>query len=111
MKIALCLLFALCFASTASAQCENGICLLPKVAATVQNVVSVPFRVVSSVSRPVSGEDCGCQGQCGQPGCTCAPQSAPEISFAAVPMRTPVRTVLRAPFQARPLKRLFSGCR
>jgi hypothetical protein len=97
MKIMLALCFALGLSSMASAQCENGVCFLPKVAATVQNVASVPFRVVSAVSQPAS-----------QP---VSEESFSPVVAAAVPMRTPVRTILRAPFRARPLKRLFSGCR
>lgn len=107
MRIGICAMAGvLCFAGMASAQCEGGTCLLPKVAA----VVSVPVRLVAAVAQPVSGQDCGCHGQCGQPGCTCA---AAVQTFAAVPLRTPLRTgvraVLRAPFRARPLQRLF-GC-
>ena len=95
MKITLALCFALGLSSMAVAQCENGVCLLPKVAATVQNVASVPFRVVSAVSQPVFDE---------------SPMDEQSVA-ALVPMRTPVRTALRAPFRARPLQRLFSRCR
>ena len=109
MKIAIALLFAFGFSGIAKAQCENGVCLLQKVAA----VVSVPVRLVAEVAQPVRADNCGCNGQCGQPGCTCAPSVAAVQTFAAVPLRTPLRTgvraVLRAPFRARPLQRLF-GC-
>jgi len=93
MKITLALVFVLSFASVSNAQCENGVCqLVTKVAATVQNVASVPFRVVSAVAQPVFVDE----------------STTVEQSVAApVPMRTPVRTMLVAPFRARPLQRLF----
>lgn len=96
MKILLAVCFAFGLSSMAVAQCENGVCLLPKVAATVQNVASVPFRVVSAVAQPVFVDE--------------SPMAEQSVS-APVPMRTPVRTALRAPFRSRPLQRLFSRCR
>ena len=110
MKIILALCFALGLSSMASAQCENGVCLLPKVAETVQNVATVPFRLVAAVAAPMSvaSEDCGCHGQCGLPDCTCAPAAVVAVEeYQTVARRTPVRTILRSPFSARPLQRLF----
>lgn len=109
---ALVIAFALLIPGTASAQCVNGTCnLLPKVAETVQRILPVVHNdfAYAAPAATEASQDCGCQGQCGKPGCTCAPVevAAPVETFAAVPMQTPVRTILRAPLRARPLQRLF----
>jgi hypothetical protein len=121
MKIAIALCFVLGLASVSNAQCLNGTCnLIPKVAATVQRILTVvhnDFEYAAPVVSEVS-QDCGCQGQCGKTGCTCAPVAVAtpvvasvEYQAVAVAARTPVRTILRSPFGARPLQRLFSRCR
>lgn len=100
MKITFALVFTLCFAifsSSASAQCENGVCqLVPKVASVavnaIQKIVPVSFANESEyfpASEPMTFTD------------ECLP--AQQAVAASAPMRTPVRTILRA----RPLQRLF----
>lgn len=91
MRLILALVLALSFVSVSNAQCENGVCLLPKVAEVVQRTASAPVRLVAAMAQPVSEES-----------------PIVEQSVAApVPMRTPIRTILRSPFGARPLQRLF----
>jgi hypothetical protein len=134
MRIAIALVCLLGCSGLANAQCENGVCLLPKVGLVetirepwtyplsdeenekfrfiiVGSAPVAPVTSVAAVSSSLSSEDCGCHGQCGRPGCTCAPvevaSSVQTFAVAAVPMRTPIRTVLAAPFRARPLQRLF----
>jgi len=101
MKMILALVLAMCFASVSNAQCENGVCLLPKVAEVVQRAASAPVRLVSAVAAPMSmaGQDC-------------IPVTVAAVEeYRAVARRTPVRTILRSPFGTRPLQRLFSRCR
>lgn len=92
ITIALCFVFGL--TSVSMAQCLNGTCnLAPKVADTVRAVVSVPVRLVASVT-PVEMDN------------SLAVVAAVE-DYRAVARRTSVRTILRSPFAARPLQRLF----